>query len=155
MLRAQIEVEVDEQAIKTGLQRATWPARMQKLSEGPLTVLAADQTVWLDGGHNPSAGQQIAEALDDWSIHLILGMLDNKDPTAITGPLGDRVRSLSIVPVPGHEAHPASAFGPDAIARDDLEDAMLNIPDDGYPILIGGSLYLAGEALRLNDEIPD
>ena len=37
----------------------------------------------------------------------------------------------------------------------DLEDALLNVPSDGFPILIAGSLYLAGEALRLNDEIPD
>jgi dihydrofolate synthase/folylpolyglutamate synthase len=61
---------------------------------------------------------------------------------------------LQVVPVPGHDSHPASAFGKDAVARDDLEEAMLDVPDDGLPVLIAGSLYLAGEALRLNDEIP-
>jgi dihydrofolate synthase/folylpolyglutamate synthase len=29
------------------------------------------------------------------------------------------------------------------------------IPDDGLPVLIAGSLYLAGEVLRLNEELPD
>ena len=28
------------------------------------------------------------------------------------------------------------------------------IPDDGVPVLIAGSLYLAGEVLRLNNEVP-
>ena len=93
--------------------------------------------------------------LVEGQLHLVLGMLDNKDASAITGPLEGRIRSLSIVPVTGHEAHPTSAFGPDAVAREDLEDALLNVASDDYPILIGGSLYLAGEALRLNDEVPD
>jgi dihydrofolate synthase/folylpolyglutamate synthase len=154
MLRSQTKVRMSAEAIHEGIRNANWPARMQLLSDGPLTSLSPDQPVWLDGGHNPSAGEQVARFFEG-PLHLVLGMLDNKDPTAITGPLGDRVRSLSIVPVPGHEAHPASAFGPDAVARSDLEDAMLNVPDDGYPVLIAGSLYLAGQALRLNDEVPD
>ena len=151
MLRHQTKVNVSKEAMIAGPSGVVWPARMQRLLAGPLVK---QRRVWLDGGHNASAGKAIAEATEG-PLHLVLGMLDNKDPTAITAPLGERVRSLSIVPVPGHEAHPACAFGPDAVARADLEDAMLNIPDDGYPILIGGSLYLAGEALRLNDEIPD
>ena len=154
MLRSQSTLKVDEEAMAKGMRDAFWPARMQLLAQGPLTALVADQKVWLDGGHNPSAGEQIAAFLDG-PLHLVLGMLNNKDPTAITAPLGDRVCSLSIVPVPGHAAHPANAFGPDAVARDDLEDALFNLPSDGHPILIAGSLYLAGEALKLNDEIPD
>ncbi|MEM7666682.1 MAG: folylpolyglutamate synthase/dihydrofolate synthase family protein [Pseudomonadota bacterium] len=151
MLRHQKAVEISVDAIEQGLRTARWPARMQSLSEGPLVGL---RTVWLDGGHNPSAGAAIADHFER-PIHLILGMLANKDPHALLDPLGDRVRSLTIVPVPGHESHPVEAFGPDAVGRSDLEEALLNIPSDDYPILIAGSLYLAGEALRLNDEIPD
>jgi dihydrofolate synthase/folylpolyglutamate synthase len=154
MVGAQKNVTVSERAIRHGLLKARWPARMQRLSEGPLTALAPNQTVWLDGGHNPSAGEQIAQHFDG-PLHLILGMLDNKNPRSLLDPLGDKVRSLSIVPVPNHDCHPASAFGPDAAARADLEEAMLNIPGDELPILIAGSLYLAGEALQLNDEVPD
>jgi dihydrofolate synthase/folylpolyglutamate synthase len=32
---------------------------------------------------------------------------------------------------------------------------MAGIPDDGLPVLIAGSLYLAGEVLRLNAQLPD
>jgi dihydrofolate synthase / folylpolyglutamate synthase len=154
MVRAQTEVTVTETAIEKGMTSTRWPARMQLLSQGPLTALAADQKVWLDGGHNPSAGKVIAEALEG-PLHLIIGMLDNKNPRALLDPLGEKVCTLQVVPVPDHDCHSASAFGEDAVAREGLEDALLNVPSDGSPILIAGSLYLAGEALRLNDEIPD
>ena len=153
MLRVQRALPVGKDAVAKGLRSARWPARMQRLGPGPLTALVS-QPVWLDGGHNPSAGEQIAQHFDG-PLHLILGMLDNKNPRSLLDPLGDKVRSLSIVPVPNHDCHPASAFGPDAAARADLEEAMLNVPRDELPILIAGSLYLAGEALRLNDEVPD
>ncbi|WP_298333939.1 folylpolyglutamate synthase/dihydrofolate synthase family protein [uncultured Erythrobacter sp.] len=155
MLRSQRDIGVSYADIKEGLGSASWPARMQKLSDGLLTSLAPEHTIWLDGGHNLSAGEAIARLFEERQLHLILGMLDNKNPRALLNPLGEKVRTLQVVPVPGHDSHPASAFGEDAIARDDLEDALLNVPSDGSPILIAGSLYLAGEALRLNDEIPD
>lgn len=154
MLRFQNKVAVGEAAMAKGIRDTRWPARMQLLSDGPLTALTSDQKVWLDGGHNPSAGKAIAEAIEG-PLHLVVGMLDNKNPRALLDPLGDRVRTLQVVPVPDHDCHPASAFGEGAVARADLEDALLNVLSDGSPILIAGSLYLAGEALRLNDEIPD
>ncbi len=155
LLRHQTRVRVSEEAILAGAMQVKWPARMQWLSDGPLTALTPDQSVTLDGGHNRSAGEAMAKWGLPNSRHLILGMLTGKDPAGLTGPLGDQIRTLQIVPVPGHDSHPASAFGPEAVARADLEDALLNVPSDEYPILIAGSLYLAGEALRLNDEVPD
>lgn len=154
MLRAQDRIQISESSIAAGLRSAKWPARLQKLSNGPLTTLVSDQTVWLDGGHNPNAGAAIATHFDG-PVHLVIGMIEGKDPRAIIEPLGDRIRTLTVVPVPGHECHPASAFGPKAKAAANLEDALLSIPSDDYPILIAGSLYLAGEVLRLNDELPD
>ena len=81
--------------------------------------------------------------------------IESKDPRAIIDPLGDRVRTLTVVPVPGHDHHAVDAFGPQAKASANVEDALLGIPPDDYPILIAGSLYLAGEVLRLNHELPD
>ena len=157
IIKSQDKLPLSFAAMKTGIWQARWPARMQRLGDGPLTALASSSKVILDGGHNPSAGQVIADALPDepQSLHLILGMIEGKDPSAITGPLGDRVRTLTVVPVPGHDCHPAQAFGPDARSADNIGEALLSLPSDDYPILIAGSLYLAGEVLRLNDEIPD
>lgn len=150
MVRHQQKLPVSPNAIVTGLETATWPARMQLLGPGPLV---RNRSVWLDGGHNASAGKAIADALDG-PLHLVLGMLDNKDPNSLIEPFGDRIRSLRVVPVPGHDAHPASAFGTNAVAAENLEQAVRSLPDDGFPILVAGSLYLAGEALRQNAEIP-
>ncbi|MBV7260171.1 bifunctional folylpolyglutamate synthase/dihydrofolate synthase [Erythrobacter crassostreae] len=151
MLRHQKRVSVSPEAIILGLQAARWPARLQPLANGPLV---GTREVILDGGHNANAGAAISKAVDG-PLHLVLGMLDNKDSRSFIGPFCDRIRTLTVVPVPNHDAHPASAFGADAKPAVSLEDALLNIPHDDCPILIAGSLYLAGEALRLNDEIPD
>jgi dihydrofolate synthase/folylpolyglutamate synthase len=82
-------------------------------------------------------------------------MIEGKDPRALIDPLAGRIRTLTVVPVPSHDHHPASAFGPEARAAAHVEEALLGLPRDGYPILIAGSLYLAGEVLRLNHELPD
>ncbi|AWW75054.1 bifunctional folylpolyglutamate synthase/dihydrofolate synthase [Erythrobacter sp. KY5] len=157
MLRAQRGIEFSMCSLEKGIVLANWPARLQLLASGPLVSLGNGGRIWLDGGHNPNAGEALASAVADepCSLHLIIGMLDNKDPRAIIEPLGDRIRTLQVVPVPDHDCHHASAFGPNAVPRADLEEAMLNLPNDGNPVLIAGSLYLAGEALRLNDEVPD
>ncbi len=154
MIRHQNKVELPLAALKEGASSSKWPARMQRLSEGPLSVLAPGKELWLDGGHNPSAGRAIAEHFDG-PLHLILGMLEAKNPAALIEPLGDRIQTLTAVPVLGHDYHDASAFGPNATYVDNVEQALLNLPSDGHPVLIAGSLYLAGEVLRLNNEIPD
>jgi dihydrofolate synthase/folylpolyglutamate synthase len=152
MLRHQRAIAVSETSIAEGLRRAKWPARLQRLSSGPLT---GKRECWLDGGHNPSAGAMLAAHFTGQRVHLAIGMLANKNPEAITVPLRNTIASLTVVPVPGHEAHPPAAFGSAALAAPDLPSALGALPDDGLPVLIAGSLYLAGEALRLNDEVPD
>lgn len=152
MLRHQSRVAVSEEAIATGLAQAQWPARMQRLKRGPLT---GSREVWLDGGHNPQAGAMLGAHFAGQRLHLVIGMIEGKDPTALTGPLAPALASITAVPVPGHDWHPPQAFGPAARAAPDLPAAMAMIPADGLPVLIAGSLYLAGEVLRLNDEAPD
>ena len=152
MLRHQDNVTVSEASILEGVGTANWPARMQLLKPGPL--IGARQ-VWLDGGHNRGAGEAIAREFAGRPHHLIIGMLANKDPEALTGPLAETIASITAVPIPGHDSHPASAFGPETPCTTDLIAAMQALPDDDHPVLIAGSLYLAGEVLRLNDEVPD
>lgn len=152
MLRHQNALNVSDEAIRVGLTAARWPARLQRLNAGPLT---GTREVWLDGGHNPSAGAALAQHFGDRRFHLIIGMLENKDPAALTGPLAANAASISAVPVPTHEWHPAAAFGSEAVAYPDVPGALAALPKDGLPVLIAGSLYLSGEVLRLNGELPD
>jgi len=152
MLASQDRLTVSETAIERGLARTEWPARLHRLSNGPLV---GNREVWLDGGHNRSAGEALAEHFRGQCIHLILGMLEAKDPQALIDPLAGSIASLSVVPVPGHDYHEASAFGSAAQASADLPDAFSGLAGNEFPVLIAGSLYLAGEALRLNGELPD
>ncbi|MEP3758356.1 MAG: hypothetical protein ABJM62_02135, partial [Marinomonas sp.] len=80
---------------------------------------------------------------------------DAKDPAAVLEPLAGSIHSITAVPIDGYDCHPASAFGPNARAAESVEEALLCVSSNDYPILIAGSLYLAGEVLRANDEIPD
>lgn len=152
MLRHQSALAISEDSIRAGLVSAKWPARLQRLKAGPLT---GGREVWLDGGHNPSAGAALAQHFGARHFHLIIGMLANKDPAALTVPLAANAASISAVPVPTHEWHPAEAFGPAAGAFPDVPSALAAVPQDDLPVLIAGSLYLAGEVLRLNGELPD
>jgi len=155
MIRRQSQLAVSEEALKAGASAASWPARLQLLGDGPLTALAQGRTIWLDGGHNPDAGAAIARHFAGQRLHVVLGMLANKQPLAIAGPLAENIASLQVVPLPSHDYHEASAFGPDAAAAADVGSALSALPADGLPVLIGGSLYLAGGVLRLNGELPD
>ncbi len=152
MLRHQNVVPVSNDAMAEGIRSAEWPARLQRLGPG---TLIGNRPIWLDGGHNPSAGEALGRHFAGERLHLILGMLDAKDPGALTKPLAGSIASLTVVPVPGHDSHPAGAFGLAASAATDVAAALAALPDDGLPVLVAGSLYLAGEVLRLNGTLPD
>lgn len=151
MIRHQEDVTVSQDALREGLRSAVWYGRCQRLSMGPLT---GEREVWVDGGHNPSAGEAMAGFWADESVHVIIGMLANKDPDAILEPLSPCCESVCVVPVPGHDSHMVEAFGHEARFATDLLSALAALPDDARPVFITGSLYLVGEALRLNNEIP-
>ena len=162
MLRHQSQVEVAPAAMAQGIRAARWPARLQLLGDGPLTALVPGRRVWLDGGHNVDAGLAIAAYFGrpefDGKLHLITGMLKAKNPAAIVAPLKGTLLSLSVVPAPGHDAHRPVDFAAHsdlpARAFDTVAEAFSALPPAG-DILIAGSLYLAGEVLRLNQELPD
>jgi dihydrofolate synthase/folylpolyglutamate synthase len=100
------EAGLDERAIAQGLRTARWPARLQRLTRGPMVeLLPAGTTLWLDGGHNPAAGQMLAESLGSLArgrrLHLVVGMLSTKDLAQFLRPLLPLAASLRFVPVPG------------------------------------------------------
>jgi len=153
-------------ALAAGLRRIEWPARLQRLSRGPLSaMLPARWELWLDGGHNPAAGEVLAAAAAGWRdrpLYLIVGMLNTKDAGGFLAPLAPEARSLQAVTIPGEEnPHPAAAIaaaaralGIDARESGSVEDALRAIieSDGGRParVLICGSLHLAGVVLAEN-----
>lgn len=170
MLRHQSMVSVSEAALKAAPRWAHWPARMQRLEPGPLLQpLGPDRTVWLDGGHNPGAGEAIARYFDKalrpgQGLTVILGMLANKDAAGFLAPLWPWIAELHSVPIPGHESHPGALFAALASARKvphrhhaEMADAIATVatPGAANPVLITGSLYLAGTVLAANDQPPE
>ena len=150
-------------ACEAAVTRADWPARMQRLRHGPLTDAAPRAELWLDGGHNPAAGQALAGVLDDMPArptHLICGMLNTKDVTGYLRPLAQRADSLTAVPIPGEAntlpadetAAAARAVGLRANTAGTVAEALAAITarDPAARVLICGSLYLAGRVLREN-----
>ena len=170
MLRHQSALRVPDLALTEAGARAVWPARLQRLGDGPLTArLPAGSRLWLDGGHNEGAAAAIragiAEASDGAPVWLVLGMLANKDASAMLRALAPVAAGLIAVPVPGHEHHPPLALvaqarglglmaeaAPDVATALDRVAATMTAPG---PVLILGSLYLAGDALAANNELPD
>ncbi|GGD95821.1 bifunctional folylpolyglutamate synthase/dihydrofolate synthase [Tsuneonella deserti] len=154
MLRHQDFVTVGPDALEAGIRTARWPARLQPLGAGALSAIVPGRQLWLDGGHNPDAGLAIARHFEG-RLHLVIGMLANKNPLAIVEPLAERLETISVVPVPRSDSHRPEAFGPGALGFAGIEEALAAIPADDLPILIAGSLYLAGAVLEKNGELPD
>jgi len=106
------------EAIAKGLRQIDWPARLQRLQRGPLLeILPAGWELWLDGGHNPSAGRAIAEMAAGWQdrpLDLVVGMLNTKDPSGARNPLGSFVFSMPTTRSSGQSCQPAAIS---AIAR--------------------------------------
>jgi dihydrofolate synthase/folylpolyglutamate synthase len=155
MLRHQDRVTVSPEAMADGIRSARWPARLQLLNSGPLTALAAGHQVWLDGGHNADAGLAIGRHFAGQRLHLVIGMLANRYPQAILDPLEGGLASVTAVPIEGSDSHGPAAFGEGVTWADSVGEALSALPDDGHPVLIAGSLYLAGKVLAANGEMPD
>jgi dihydrofolate synthase / folylpolyglutamate synthase len=164
MLRHQDAVSVPEAALAAAMEWAYWPARLQRLSEGLLTAcLPAGTEIWIDGGHNPDAGAALAAhfGVRNRPVHLIIGMLANKDPAAIIAPLAALLAGITAVPVLGHEHHTAEDFASvcghlQVTQAIDVHAALASVtPRKGEIVLIAGSLYLAGEVLAVNGQAPD
>jgi dihydrofolate synthase/folylpolyglutamate synthase len=151
-------------AIAEGLRHIDWPARLQRLRHGPLiNMLPAGWELWLDGGHNPAAGEVLADAAaawDDCPLYLIVGMLKTKDAAGFLTPLAARTQALYAVTIPGEEnPHPAAeivrsarAVGITSQESASIESALRDIVRHSKParVLICGSLHFAGVVLAEN-----
>ncbi|MFA5040461.1 MAG: folylpolyglutamate synthase/dihydrofolate synthase family protein [Bdellovibrionales bacterium] len=160
-----------QSAIVEGLRNVEWLARLQRLTTGPLVSLAPKGAeVWLDGGHNDSAGEVLATQIDLWRkedgktpkpLYVVVGMLTTKHPAEFLSPFAKYIAQVRTVPVP-HEplgfsaqalAHEAQKIGlSSAVATENVAEALSDLAKHtSFPsprILICGSLYLAGAVLE-------
>ncbi|WP_337267737.1 bifunctional folylpolyglutamate synthase/dihydrofolate synthase [Oryzifoliimicrobium ureilyticus] len=166
---------VTEHMMEKAMGSVEWPGRLQKLFEGQLAARAPKGAeIWIDGGHNPGAGEVIAEAIANFEeksprpLYLITGMINTKDPIGYFRAFKGLAEKVYCVPVnnsdatidpvvlanaaydAGLVAEPMSSVG-EAL---DLIASHMNVGDAPPRILIGGSLYLVGEVLAENGTPP-
>ena len=172
MVRRQDQLDIPDSALRAAMGWADWPARLQHLRGGALVeMLPPGSELWIDGGHNPSAGRVIgdflrAHAAVDRPLHIVLGLLENKDASGYLAAMGQLHARFHMVPIEGHAHHapatlaetarlagltagPAESFSGALAMIADMERATPPI------VLIAGSLYLAGRALEANGTIID
>lgn len=166
---------LSDQAVEKAMTSVTWPARMQRLTQGDLIRFAPEKAeIWLDGGHNPGAGVVIAEALaeleerDPRPLYLITGMINTKDPVGYFEAFTGMARQVYTVAISSSDSGIDHETLADAARRAGLEALPVASVADGLNaikeqvkdeviaprILIGGSLYLAGDVLAANNTPP-
>ena len=162
--------DLSDEDLGKGVASTVWPARMQRLTAGPLAALAKARgaDLWLDGGHNPHAGRALAEAAarivdrDPRPLVLVTGMFARKDaegffrpfaemrPRVITttfdSPIAASVDELMEAAIRAGLEPETSSNVADAVAR--------ALEAEGPPphVLICGGLHFAGEVLAMSPE---
>lgn len=159
------EFTVPDRAMAEGMLTVRWPARLQRLTKGPLVERFPEGwELWLDGGHNPHAAAAISAFIESWRgrpVHLISGMLNTKDAAGYFAPFAGKVASVRTVVIPGE----ANSLSAEALAEAAMRSGLSAKPMPGVEaalaeavasekgparILICGSLYLAGTILAEN-----
>ena len=158
-LRILKDLKIKDDHIKKGILKINCIARLQEIKSGKLKELVKDHKLYVDGSHNPLGAKVLNEYLEslDCNKHIILGMMANKDHNEYMSFFKD-ISTLTTIDIPnqpnsikgGELKNKLNSF-PNINYKESIEDAIKSIPvKENDIILITGSLYLAGEVLRLN-----
>jgi dihydrofolate synthase/folylpolyglutamate synthase len=133
-------------AVVSGLQKVVWPARFQRMGR-----------IVLDGAHNPHAAETLVatwrECFGAQKPVIVFGAMKDKDSREMLAILSGIAASFCFVPI----ASPRSAEPESFRAMVDcptasfpsVEAGLRAAMQGGAPVLVTGSLFLAGEALPL------
>lgn len=159
-MRAWNPIWLTDAALQRGVAAAEWPARLQRL--GGTLAPPEPWELWLDGGHNAGAGAALAASLAEWRdkpVHLVVGMKQGKTAAGFLAPLLPLAASVAAVREPGQHLAMSvedivAASGGVARPGPDVRAAIARIVAEEKPgrILVCGSLYLAGEVLKLDGD---
>lgn len=154
--------DLPDDAFAQGIANATWPARLQSLTRGPLSapIRALGGEVWVDGGHNAHAGIALSYAMQDMKTRrggtniAIVGLRKRKNATLFIAALARFADHIIAVPLAddyvstNELAALGDQLGIHSITAPSLAAAMQNAAQSPAPrVLICGSFVLAAEAL--------
>lgn len=151
-------ISIPEQAIQRGFARTSWLGRFQVLSQDP--------TVILDAAHNRDSALKLRISLDDYfpgkAVTVVFGASSDKDITGMFDELLPRVARLIVTQADNPRAAEVEELARLAHGhgtrvetvvpvRQALEHALrIQRPDE--VLLVTGSLFVVGEALRFWEE---
>tara|TARA_Y100000588_G_scaffold175835_1_gene189904 strand:- start:5587 stop:5976 length:390 start_codon:yes stop_codon:yes gene_type:complete len=120
--------------------------------------------IWVDGGHNASAGEALADAIrfsfGGDPVRIILGMLQTKSPAEFIAPLLSCVEKVYPVSLDVEAGLTEAALatqlrevGAPVLRSGSIRAAVQHAGSKGVKnIVVCGSLYLAGQVLSMNGE---
>ena len=152
---------IKDQDIKTGITKIELKGRLQEIKSGKLKDLVGPNRLICDGGHNINAAKAIANWVEQQNqdVHLIVGMMKDKDHQGFIDCFKDKVKSITLIDIPNQEG---------SISKEEFKNKLnginktinlcKNIKESIQSInkyqneicLVSGSLYLIGEVLNLN-----
>ncbi len=158
-LRVLENLKIKDEQIISGVKKAYNSGRLEEIKSGKLKELLKNNTLILDSSHNPGGSKALNEFLQTLNCkkHVIIGMMENKDHEKFLSYFKD-ISSLTVVDIPNQI---------NAISGIKLKEKLKNISSLNYKesieqaikslrlerndiVLITGSIYLAGEVLRIN-----
>lgn len=103
--------DISEQDIKNGLENTLWKARFQIVENTQSALdmsIPCGKTLVFDGSHNPHGAKTLAcgieEYFKDSKVHLVLGMLKDKDVDGVCKILAPLARKITTVTPPSPRA---------------------------------------------------
>jgi len=162
--------------LSTAMGQIEWPGRLQTLEKHSFhDLVPEDWEIVIDGGHNDSCGMVLAMQMEKWKaddnrpLHLVVAMVDRKDPVAFLKPLLPYAASLTVTEIENERdsykadilaglvrplGFPHMDTAPNA--RAGVERAV-RLATDVHPgaaparILLTGSLFFMGNILGLHN----
>lgn len=153
---AALGVDITRSVVKAGVSKVRWAGRFCVISNEPMTVV--------DGAHNPDAARAL---VDTWrrltgglQMGLIVGMCEDKNSGAFLGAFSGIAHRAWAVPLSVDRNMPSSELlsalagvVPESSSSDTIEEALEEARNWALAknggICITGSLFLAGEMMRL------
>jgi dihydrofolate synthase/folylpolyglutamate synthase len=141
---------VPDEAVRAGLSRAEWPARLERFRAGGTDIL-------LDAAHNPAGARALAAYLREigWTdVSLLFGAMHDKDVRSMLAALAPLCARIVCTTAPSPRAIPAAALAGIAAgiagapvlvdAIGDPAGALAHARRFREPVVVAGSIFLIG-----------
>lgn len=148
-------VFISKEAVLTGLKKAHWPGRFEKILDKPL--------FYIDGAHNEAGVKRLVETLEntfpDNKFHFVVGMMADKEYEVMLEQVQHLAKEFILVspdPYRGFDIEEVAKMlqekGLKTVTKLDMSEVLSYIKDE-IPVVDTviqfGSLYLVGDIKRI------